>query len=276
MPVLDVFRGATDLVGGVVEKRLLLLWSHFPEQVTRLLPVIVVHAVIPVGSSTSNLERLVERRLVGPFAPAIGKVCRRYPEVAVSAHCAVAVITVERTFRCVDRDVMVIDPEPIALCISIGEQSSLQHLVGRIANARHDVGGRERRLFDFGEDVFGVSIKLKMPDLDQRAMPLTNAEIEAVINVLHTHAIRFCYEDRALDADARMWKNNGGMFANFFRYNSQKWKDMMGKDDPTVRGRRISSASMAQVATDPSVRETAMEMEIAKNWCNVDASSFQL
>jgi hypothetical protein len=159
-------------------------------------------------------------------------------------------------------------------------------------------------------------------------MPLSNAEIDAVIKVLwHTHAIRFYYEDRALDADARMWKNNGGMFTNFSRYNSQKWKDMMGEDDPTVRGRRISSASMAQarrdfeesyrepirfalelvdrvrsavaeaieedgptddgeyekevgmkaweeVASDPSVRETAME--IAKDWCNVDASSFQL
>lgn len=159
-------------------------------------------------------------------------------------------------------------------------------------------------------------------------MPLSNAEIDAVIKVLwHTHAVRFCYEDRALDADARMWKNNGGMFTNFSRYNSQKWKDMMGEDDPTVRGRRISSASMAQarrdfevsyrepirfalelvdrvrlavaeaieedgptddgeyeeevgmkaweeVAADPLVLETAME--IAKNWCNVDASSFQL
>lgn len=159
-------------------------------------------------------------------------------------------------------------------------------------------------------------------------MPLSNAEIDAVIRVLwHTHAIRFRYEDRAADADARMWKNNGGMLTNFARYNSQKWKDMMGADDPTVRGRRISSASMAQarrdfeasyqepirfalelvdrirlaiaeateedgptddgefeegvgwkaweeIASDPSVRETAMK--IAKDWCNVDASSFRL
>jgi hypothetical protein len=82
-------------------------------------------------------------------------------------------------------------------------------------------------------------------------MPLSNAEIDAVLKVLwHTPAIRFCYEDRALNADATKWRNNGGMFTDFSRYHSQKWKDMMGEDDPTVRGRRISSASMAQARRD--------------------------
>jgi two-component sensor histidine kinase len=42
-----------------------------------------------------------------------------------------------------------------------------------------------------------------------------------------------------------MWRNNGGLFPNFFQYNSQKWKEMMGPDDPTVRGRRISTVSMS-------------------------------
>ncbi|WP_029585794.1 hypothetical protein [Bradyrhizobium sp. URHD0069] len=74
---------------------------------------------------------------------------------------------------------------------------------------------------------------------------LSNAEIKAVLSVLwYTHAIRNTYENRALDEDERFWKNNGGMFTNYSRYNSQKWKDMMGPDDPTVRGRRISHSSM--------------------------------
>jgi len=159
-------------------------------------------------------------------------------------------------------------------------------------------------------------------------MPLCNAEIDAVITVLwHTHAIRSYYEDRAVRDDGVMWKNNGGMFENFSRYNSKKWKEMMGPDDPTVRGRRISRASMNQarrdfeqsyrepimfalalvdrvraavaeaidqndrsedgeyaeevgvkawqeVASDPSVRKEFVEL--AKNWCEVDATSFQL
>src|SRR5258707_12415237 len=48
----------------------------------------------------------------------------------------------------------------------------MQHLVGRIADAWHDVGRRERRLFDLGEDVFGISVELKKSHLDQREVAL--------------------------------------------------------------------------------------------------------
>jgi hypothetical protein len=92
-------------------------------------------------------------------------------------------------------------------------------------------------------------------------MPLSNAEIDAVITVLwHTRAIRTYYEDRALFEDEIMWKNNGGLFPNYSRYHSQKWKEMMGPDDPTVRGRRISTASMAQARSkfEQSYREPIM------------------
>jgi hypothetical protein len=92
-------------------------------------------------------------------------------------------------------------------------------------------------------------------------MPLSHAEIDAVITVLwHTHAIRSYYEDRALVEDERKWKNNGKLFANFSRYNSQKWKEMMGPDDPTVIGRRISSAAMLRARRDfeQSYREPIM------------------
>jgi hypothetical protein len=92
-------------------------------------------------------------------------------------------------------------------------------------------------------------------------MPLSNAEIDAVVAVLwHTHAIRSYYEDRALFEDEVMWKKNGGLFPNFSRYHSQKWKEMMGPDEPTVRGRRISRAAMAQARRDfeQSYREPIM------------------
>src|SRR5260370_1386690 len=79
---------------------------------------------------------------------------------------------VEWTFWCNDRDVVVIDPQAIPLRVSIGEQACLQHLVGRIADAWHDVGRRERHLFDLGENVFGISVEFKKSDLDQREVAL--------------------------------------------------------------------------------------------------------
>jgi hypothetical protein len=77
---------------------------------------------------------------------------------------------------------------------------------------------------------------------------MLNAEINAVLSVLwHTVAIRNFYEDCALGYDEVKWKNNGGLFPNYSRYHSERWKNMMGPDDPTVRGRRISQASMNRV-----------------------------
>jgi hypothetical protein len=57
VPFLDVLRSLADLAGGVVEQRLLLCRIHLPEQVARLLPVIVIHAVIPVRGGAGDLER---------------------------------------------------------------------------------------------------------------------------------------------------------------------------------------------------------------------------
>src|SRR5882757_3939071 len=45
MPLLDVLGGLADLAGRVVEQHLLLLRIHLPEQIARLLPVIVIHPV---------------------------------------------------------------------------------------------------------------------------------------------------------------------------------------------------------------------------------------
>src|ERR1700733_2522680 len=142
MTLLDVLRSAADLPGGVVEQILLLLRIYLPGQVARLLPMVVIDPVIPVSGCATELERgLVELRLIDPIAPAVREVGRSSAEVAVRAHGAVAMIALERAFRRVDRDVMVIDAQAITLRVPIREQAPLQHLVGRKADTRHDVGG---------------------------------------------------------------------------------------------------------------------------------------
>jgi hypothetical protein len=78
-----------------------------------------------------------------------------------------------------------------------------------------------------------------------------NVEVEVFLSVLwHTLSIRQRFEDHALHQDEVMWKNNGGMFPNHARYHSAKWQKMMGPDDPTVRGRRISEAAMSRARRD--------------------------
>ena len=63
-----------------------------------------------------------------------------------------------------------VNAQAVALRVAVREEPSLQHLVGREADAGHDVGGVERRLLDLGEVVFGVAVQLHHAHLDQRVV----------------------------------------------------------------------------------------------------------
>ena len=98
---------------------------------------------------------------------AVGLVARGATMVAVHAHGAVAVIVVHRATRGVDGNLMVIDPQAVALRVTIAEQPPLQHAVGREADAGHDVGRVEGRLLDLGMVVRGVAVERQHADIDQ-------------------------------------------------------------------------------------------------------------
>jgi hypothetical protein len=53
--------------------------------------------------------------------------------------------------------------DAVAVRIGIGEDAALQHLVGRIADARHDVRGREGGLLDLGEIMLGLRLSSSTP-----------------------------------------------------------------------------------------------------------------
>ena len=63
--------------------------------------------------------------------------------------------------RSIYGDKVVIHTQTIALCITIGEESSLQHLIGREADAVYYVYRIERRLLHLGKEVLGVAIKFQ-------------------------------------------------------------------------------------------------------------------
>jgi hypothetical protein len=93
VPLLDVFGSSADLAGGIIEQSLALSGVHLPKEVTRLLIVVVVDAMVPVGRRAVDRQRwLVELRLVGPLAAAIGEIGRRSPQIAVRTHRPIAVI----------------------------------------------------------------------------------------------------------------------------------------------------------------------------------------
>src|SRR5574338_1196427 len=69
--------------------------------------------------------------------------------------------TVIRTFWAVDWYLRAVHPQPVSLRIAIGEQSSLQHSIGRKANARYNVSGIESRLLYICKIIFGIAVQLK-------------------------------------------------------------------------------------------------------------------
>src|ERR1700749_1752416 len=65
MALLDVLAGVAHCARGVLEQRLLLCPGHQSEKVARLLPMVVMHAMVPVRPlATHRHRRLAEVRLV--------------------------------------------------------------------------------------------------------------------------------------------------------------------------------------------------------------------
>src|SRR5882757_9309281 len=123
VPLLDVQPGVAHRPRRVLEQHLLLRRRHLPEQAAGLLPIVIVDTVVPMRRiALDRHRRLGEIGLVIPKPCAVGVESERSAQIAVSAHCAVAVIALERAYGRVDRDMIEVDAEPVALRIAIGEQ----------------------------------------------------------------------------------------------------------------------------------------------------------
>ena len=68
----------------------------------------------------------------------------------------------------VDRDLLVVGPQPGAVCVGVGEAAGQQHLVRAQAGAGHDVVRLERGLLDLGVVVGDVAVQRQLADVDQR------------------------------------------------------------------------------------------------------------
>jgi tetratricopeptide (TPR) repeat protein len=186
MALLDVRPCITHRAGGILEQRLPLRRSHLAEQIARLLPMVVIHAMVPMRPvAVHRHRRLGEIGLIVPEPGAVGVEGERAAEIAVRPHLPVAMIAAIRAFRRVHRNMVEVDAKPVALRVAVGEQPRLQHLVGREADPRHDVGRREGRLLHFGKVVVRIAVQLHHADLDQRIVFLRPdlGKIEGVVPV---------------------------------------------------------------------------------------------
>ncbi|MNP43849.1 hypothetical protein D3C76_1376930 [compost metagenome] len=122
MPLDNLLISPPDCSRRVIEQRLLLRWRHQSEKRAGLRVIVIIDPVIPVVGSAFQVQRRFRvLRLLGPLAVAVGLVGEARALIAVDAHLAVTVVAVERAARRIDRDLRVVDAEPIALGIAVGE-----------------------------------------------------------------------------------------------------------------------------------------------------------
>ena len=171
MALFDGHRRIAHGAGGVVKQNLLLLGRHQAKQRTGLGEIVGVFAVVPVvGGAFHRQRRFAKIGLFGPLAFAVGLVAQRAAVVAIDAHGAVAVKAVHRAARLVDRNLVVVHAQAVALGVAIGEQACLQHFVGREADAGHHLRRVEGGLLHFGKEVLRVAVQLHHADFDQRVV----------------------------------------------------------------------------------------------------------
>ena len=106
---------------------------HQPPELTRLGEIVAVEFpfVVIVDGSVHLQRRFFQVRVVLPFAVAVRLVGDRRSVIAVRAHLPVAVVVVERTAGFIHGNQVVVHAQPVALCVAVGKQPSLKHLVGR-------------------------------------------------------------------------------------------------------------------------------------------------
>jgi hypothetical protein len=177
---LDLPRRILDGAGGVGKEERLFLGADQAEEEAGLgVVVVIVIAEVPVvRGPLQGQGRLSEFRLLLPFTVAVGLIAEGAAIIAVNPHGAVAVVAVVRATRRVDRDLVVVHAEPVALGVSVGKESPLEHLVGGESDAGHHVGRVEGRLFDFGEIVLRGAVQFENPQFDQRIILFQHLKIE--------------------------------------------------------------------------------------------------
>ena len=168
--LFDEVRRIAHGAGGVVEQHLLLFGRHQAEQSTRLAEIVViVFAVIPEIRIAGDFQRwFFELGLLLPLAKAVGLVVQCAAVVRIHAALTVAVIAVHRATRFVDRNLLIIHAQTVALRIGVVEQARLQHAVGRDADAGYQIAWRKGGLFDVEEEVFRIAVQLEFAHFNQR------------------------------------------------------------------------------------------------------------
>lgn len=112
----------------IVEQLLLLARVEQTEKLTRLAIVIIIETVIVAHNVAGCLNGFHRTRILRKCTKATRLIVRRRTLITIHTHSPVTMeaIRTRSAARCVHRDLVMIDPQPIALRIAIRKQAALQ------------------------------------------------------------------------------------------------------------------------------------------------------
>lgn len=148
--------------------------EHLP-QLGRLHEILVRDGDLQRDRGAGPLLVFLRRlhRLVGQV-PVRRRVIRVGSVVAVDGHHAVTLVRIKGPQGLIDRDLLVVHPEAMAVGVRVGEEAGLQHRIGRGFHPRDHVRRGKGDLLDLGEVVFGVAVEgelAKRPERDFALRP---------------------------------------------------------------------------------------------------------
>src|SRR5699024_3340341 len=120
-----------------------------------------------ISISFQTKRRLYKFLLLFPLAIAIGEIMNCRPFVSIYAHGSISVMIMKRTLRFIYRYLVVVHSQSIALRIAVGEQPSLQHLIGRKTYSWNHIGRIKGSLLHIGKIVVWISIELQYTHINQ-------------------------------------------------------------------------------------------------------------
>mmetsp|Transcript_30103 Transcript_30103/g.39640 ORF Transcript_30103/g.39640 Transcript_30103/m.39640 type:complete len:302 (+) Transcript_30103:593-1498(+) len=111
------------------------------------------------GSSRNRLRTL----------EAIWEVVWCTSSIAVNSHWTITLVVCNCSVEwLVDRDLLVVCPQAVAMGVCIGEQTPLEHFIWRRLNSRYHMGRCKCNLLHLCKVVFRVSVQHHAPNLNQR------------------------------------------------------------------------------------------------------------
>lgn len=133
--------------------------EHLPQH-GRLYKILIGDGDLLRNRSAGPLLVFLRRlhRLIGQM-PVRGRVVRIGAIVPVDGHHAVALVRVEGPEGLIDRDLLVVHPEAMAVGVRVGEEAGLQHGVRRGLHPRDHVRRGKGELLNLGEVVFDVAVE---------------------------------------------------------------------------------------------------------------------